>query len=78
MLKPTEKIARALMNLDSNLSWQEIIQWIKDSLYEQSIANNHTLGADTIKMQGRNLELEELLKHIENRYQYQSNLKGRK
>jgi hypothetical protein len=75
MLKPTEKQIRAILNLEGNVSFEEIIDWINESLISQSIANNHAMGELAIKGQGRNLELEEILKHIKNSRTYQKNLK---
>lgn len=71
MIKPSDNVIRAILNLDNNLSFEEITTWIRDSLYTQSIAMNHLQGEATIKAQGRNLELEEILKHIKNAHNYQ-------
>jgi 3-dehydroquinate dehydratase len=75
MIKPTEKVIRAMHNLENNPSWQEIVEWISNSLITQSVANNSSKGEETIKMQGRNLELQEILKHYSNREGYINNLK---
>jgi len=64
MLKPTELIVRALINLENNVSWGEIVGWIDKSLLTHAIANSKLTGESTIKGQGRCLELEELLTHI--------------
>jgi hypothetical protein len=74
MIKPSEKVIRAMLNLENNLSWQEIVSWIEESLLAQSIANNNSIGEQTIKNQGRNQELAEIVKHIKNRNQYQENI----
>lgn len=63
MLKPTESIARALCNLENNVSWEEVIGWINKSFLSQAVRNNHLTGEATIKGQGRCLELEEILKY---------------
>jgi hypothetical protein len=73
MNKPTDEVARAISSLENNPMFVELVQWIKDSLIDQSIKNNNNKGEDTIKMQGRNLELEELVKHIENATTYVQN-----
>jgi len=78
MIQPTEKIVRAMVNLDGNLSWKEFVQWLEDSLTEQSTKVNHLSGEATIKMQGRNVEIEEILKHINKRHEYMKNYQGRK
>jgi hypothetical protein len=75
VIKPNDKVIRAINNLDGNLSWQEITGWIEESLFTQSVANNSSCGEVTIKNQGRNLELAEILKHIKNFKTYQNNLK---
>jgi len=75
MLKPDEKIIRAIINLESNVSFQEIVKWIEDSWLKQSVANNKLSGEATIKGQGRNLELEELLTHIRKCREYEANAK---
>lgn len=71
MIKPSDTVIRAIINLDNNLSFEEIVAWIRDSLYAQSIAANHLQGEATIKAQGRNLELEEILKHVKNAHDYE-------
>jgi hypothetical protein len=73
MIKPTEHIIRAMINLENNISWQEIVKWIDDSLVTQSIQNNHSKGEEAIKGQGANIQLETLLKHINNARQYMAN-----
>lgn len=78
MIKPNDKVIRAMNNLAGNISWQEITEWISDSLIQQSVANNSASGETTVKTQGRNLELAELLKHIKNSHVYQENLKDDK
>jgi hypothetical protein len=71
MIKPDEQIIRAILNLDNNISWNEIVKWISESLFSVSLKNNHASGDDAIKGQGRGLELEELLKIIRNAADYQ-------
>lgn len=63
MTKPTEEILRACANLENNISWQTIIDWFEKSLIAQSIMNNHKAGEDTIKGQGKALNMEEFLKY---------------
>ena len=75
MIKPSDKVIRAMKNLEGNVSWQEITGWIEESLFTQSVANNSSCGEATIKNQGRNLELAEILKHVKNLKIYQDNLK---
>ncbi len=42
------------------------MEWIKDSMIDQSLKNNHTEDdSQTKRNQGANLELESLLKEIE-------------
>lgn len=74
MIKPSESIIRALGQLENNPAWQEIVKWIDDSLVKQSIDNNYKSGEETIKNQGRNLELDELVKHISKTHIYKNNL----
>ena len=64
MIKPNELQARALKNLEGNSNWETITDWVKDSWIRQSVKNNHSKGEEAIKMQGRCLELEDLLNHI--------------
>lgn len=78
MIKPNEDVIRALSNLEGNFNWRVITEWINESLFAQSVKNNHSKGEDTVKMQGRNLELEELLKHIKNSGTYKENLKEKR
>ena len=78
MLKPNENVIRALINLEGNISWNEIVAWIDKSLLTQSIANNKLTGEATIKGQGRNLELEDLLTHIRKCREYELNAKETK
>ncbi len=64
MIAPSEITARAIVNLSGNQNWEVILQWIDESAILQSLKNNHNRGEETIIMQGRNLELEDLLKHV--------------
>jgi hypothetical protein len=73
MIQPTPNVIRAIINLESNSFWKEMVGWIQDSLVTQSIANNNSIGETTIKNQGRNLELAELLKHIKAAKGYEQN-----
>lgn len=66
MIKPSEITAHAIVNLEGNQNWKTILQWIDDSMMLQSIKANHLRGDETIIMQGRNLELESMLKEIGN------------
>ena len=78
MLKPDEKLTRAMINLESNVSFQEIVKWLEDSWLKQSVANNKLSGEATIKGQGRCLELEDLLTHIKKCREYENNAKDAK
>lgn len=64
MIKPNEDVLRAIKNLESNVSWQEVVKWIQDSLFHQALKNLNLSGEDAIKGQGRGLELNDLLKTI--------------
>jgi len=37
MIDPTEKINRAIVNLDGNQNWEEIKKWILDSFAKEAI-----------------------------------------
>lgn len=78
MLKPDERIIRALGSLENDNFFAEVVNWIEKSLLTQSIANNKLTGEATIKGQGRCLELEELLKHIRDVRKYDQNAKEAK
>jgi len=78
MLKPDNDTNRAFIALENNDFFKEILLWIEESLKEQSIANNKNSGEITIKTQGRNLELEEILKYVRNARQYEQNAKETK
>ena len=75
MLKPNEDQIRAMLNLRGDPSFDVFIQWIKKSLIAQSIANNRASGEMAIKNAGRNLELEEILDHINRAPDYLMNIK---
>lgn len=70
MIKPTTNVIRAIVNLQNDTSWQEIVKWIEESYTTQSLQNNHNRGEEVIRMQGGNTELETILKHINNARQY--------
>ncbi len=70
MIKPTESVARAIINLENNKSWEEVTEWVKKSFLYQCTKNNHLAGEETIKGQGRAIELEDILKHINNAREY--------
>lgn len=78
MIKPSDDVIRAIINLESNVMWKEIVSWIEKSLIKQSLANNSSVGENTIKGQGRNMELDELLKYINKARDYQDNAKDTK
>ena len=78
MIKPTPDVIRAIINLESNVMWQTVVKWIETSLIKQSLANNAFRGEDTVKGQGRNMELDELLKYINKARDYQDNAKDTK
>lgn len=73
MIKPTNEVIKSIVNLESNPFWKEIVQWFKDSLVEGSIKNNKSIGENTLKGQGRNLELEDILEHISKARTYLEN-----
>ena len=75
MIAPSENTARAITSLADNVFWQEILKWVEESAMLQSIANNHNRGEETIIMQGRNLELESFLKHVDKAGDYLRNMK---
>ncbi len=64
MIKPSQLTARAIANLEGNANWKTVLQWIDESMTIQSLKGNHLRGEETLIMQGRNLELETLLKEI--------------
>lgn len=70
MIKPSDNVVRALKNLESNVNWQEIVTWMRESLFSQSLRNNALTGEEAHKGQGRGLELEEILKHVKNVHNY--------
>jgi hypothetical protein len=70
VIKPTTNVIRAIVNLQNDTSWQEIVKWIEESYTTQSLQNNHNRGEEVIRMQGGNTELETILKHINNARQY--------
>jgi hypothetical protein len=78
MIKPTPDTIRAILTLESNVFWKEIVGWIEKSLIKQSLANNNFSGENTIKGQGRNMELDELLKYINEAHNYEQNAKDAK
>lgn len=75
MNKPNETIARAISNLAGNHNWKEVVQWVSDSLNEQSLSMCSLRGEETIIMQGRCSELTNLLKHINNANNYLNNMR---
>ena len=75
MIKPNEEIARAILNLQDNSSFELLAKWIHDSAVDISIRNNASVGDMTLKNQGRALELYELLGHLEKAYTYLMNIK---
>jgi len=78
MLKPNDTQIRAIKNLETNVSWEEIVKWIEDSWIKQSVSINKLNGEATIKMQGRGLELEDLLTHIKKVDDYNQNAREAK
>jgi len=78
MIKPSDKVIRAVIALEGNTFWAEILDWLHDSLITQSIANNSSTGEVSVKNQGRNLELQELLKFIKQARAFQENAKEAK
>jgi hypothetical protein len=78
MIKPNENVIKAILNLENNLFWKEILSWVKESLITQSVQNNNNTGEVTIKMQGRNYELAEFLKEVGKVHDYEKNAKEAK
>ncbi len=66
MLKPDDDVIRALKNLQGNISFERFVKWIDESLSTQAIDNCSSIGEITIKVQGRCLELREILNYINN------------
>jgi len=75
MIKPSENVIRAIIGLEGNTFWKEVVAWVNKSLMTQSLSANKLSGEATIKMQGRNLELEELITHISKAREYENTLK---
>ncbi len=73
MIRPSNDVMRAILNLETNTFWKEIVNWIHQSLLTQSVTNNKNTGENTIKVQGRNLELEELLKYVSKVHDFMDN-----
>jgi hypothetical protein len=73
MIKPNNEVIKSIINLESNPFWKEIVKWLNASLIDGSIKNNKSIGEETIKRQGRNLELEDILEHISKARIYQEN-----
>jgi hypothetical protein len=73
MLNPTERQQRALVNLTGDVNWREIVQWVADSLVGQSIEANLLEGERATVRRGGNLELMDILKHIDKNGQYLAN-----
>ena len=78
MLKPTENILRSIVSLHGNPHWEEVVKWIEDSLIEQSIQGNRFSGENTIKMQGKNMELEDIKIYINKAPEYIENFRRTK
>lgn len=75
MIRPNNEVIKSIIALESNPFWQEIVKWINDSLIDGSMKNNKSIGEETIKRQGRNLELEDILEHIFKARIYNENTK---
>jgi|GEM_PF-2537883 hypothetical protein len=78
MKKPDDDIIRSISALSENQFWKILVQWFRDSLYEQAIANAHLTGELAIKGQGKVLELETLLKCIDNNRENLKAIRGDK
>lgn len=78
LLKPSEDIVRAIVNLSSSPAFDTFLTWLRDSLVSQSIQNNHNQGEVAVKKSGGCLELEEILNHIKKAPEYVSNLRESK
>jgi hypothetical protein len=70
MIKPDGEILRAIAGQRHSSQWDTIVQWMRDSLIDQSLRNNYLTGEYTIKGQGRALELDELLNYIDKAEEY--------
>jgi hypothetical protein len=75
MMKPSVNTARAIVSLADNPNWQEVLKWIDESAVLQSLQNNHKRGEETVIMQGRNLELEDILNYVGKADGYLANAK---
>ena len=74
MITPKDDtVLRAIKNLENNVSWKEIVAWIRESLFAQALKNINLSGEDAIKGQGRGQELNDLLKIITKADEYLHN-----
>lgn len=67
MISPDRDILMAIVRLRGDANFEKLTSWMRLSLDRQSRDNNHVREGDVSSQnKGRNLELEELLGHIEN------------
>lgn len=78
LLKPSEDVVRAITNLNSSPSFETFLEWIRDSLFTQSIKNNHNVGEVAVKQAGGCVELEDILNHVKKAPEYIANLRDAK
>jgi hypothetical protein len=78
MIRPSDNVLRAIVALEGNTFWKEIVGWIETSLITQSLANNKATGEATVKMQGRNLELQDIMTNIKDARRFQENAREAK
>jgi hypothetical protein len=78
LIKPSEDVVRAIVNLNSSPSFDTFLGWIHDSLVTQSIQNNRNTGEMAVKKAGGCVELEEILNHIKKAPDYVANLRESK
>jgi hypothetical protein len=75
MNQPNEEVVRAIIGLSNNPNFDVFVDWLRDSLISQSVQNNHKLGEVAIRAAGGNIELENILKHIDSAQDYLINIK---
>jgi len=78
MKKLNDDVIRSISALSENQFWKILVQWFRDSLYEQAITNAYLTGELAIKGQGKVIELETLLKYIDNNRENLKAIRGDK
>lgn len=74
MIKPSEMTIKAINGLVDNGNFKTVLQWFEESAIQQSIKLNHMRGEEVPIMQGRNLEIEDILTHISKATDYSKNV----